>query len=335
MKGPGMTKSGILVIAEFLDDQPRALTLESVRAATTLACELDAEVVVAVAGTATEAMASWMSHVDGVHRVVAFENEHLRMFLPGVWVGAVTSIIRRVRPIAVMIPSSITGRDYAARVAARLEVGLVPDVTGVRIDDGRIIAERSVLGGRVLTSIAFISDPPAMMTIAAGAFARAGEGAATAPVEIVDVAIDEADRRAEIVETSVHEAGGPALAAAERIVTGGRGLGGAEHFGLIEELAGELDAAVGASGAVVGAGWRSHSDQVGSTGHSVAPRLYLAVGVSGAPQHLAGMQGAEYVVAINRDPDAPIFKIAAFGIVGDLFEVVPTLIDELRAQRSR
>lgn len=330
-----MTTRSILVIAEFIEDQPRALSLEAVSAASQVADRLDAEVVVAVAGSDVDSTAERMSRVDGVDRVVAFRSDELWPFLPGAWTGAVTTMIRHVQPIAVMIPSSITGRDYAARVAARIDAGLVPDVTGVNVDDGRIVAERSVLGGRVQTAVTFEPGPPALMTIAAGAFPRAEHGDTAAPVETVDLSIDDADRRAVIVETNVHEAGGKALAAADRIVTGGRGLGKAEHFALIEELAGELDAAVGASGAVVGAGWRSHADQVGSTGHTVAPKLYLAVGVSGAPQHLVGMQGADYVVAINRDPHAPIFGIAAYGIVGDLFEVVPAVIDELRAQRSR
>lgn len=329
-----MTKPSILVIAEFDADWPRPLSLEAVHAATRIAPSLDAEVTVAVAGSDAPAMAERMSLVDGVGRVVAFQNDDLQPFLPGAWTGAVTAMIRHVEPLAVMIPSSITGRDYAARVAARLSAGLVPDVSGVGVDDGRIVAERSVLGGRVQTAVTFESELPALMTIAAGAFPGAETGDSDAPIETVGLSIDDADRRAEIVETMIHELGGKALAGAERIVTGGRGLGKAEHFALIEELAGELDAAVGASGAVVGAGWRTHADQVGSTGHTVAPKLYLAVGVSGAPQHLVGMQGADHVVAINRDPDAPIFRIAAFGIVGDLFEVVPAVIEELRAQRS-
>lgn len=330
-----MSKPSILVLAEFPDSQPRAVSLEAIRAARQVADPLAAEVVVAVAGATVEPKAQCVARLEGVDRVVAFHSNALEPFLPGAWTGAVASMIRHVDPIAVMIPSSITGRDYAARVAARLDAGLAPDVTGVDIEDGHIVAVRSVLGGRVQTAIRFASESPAMMTIAAGAFARVGSGDSTAPIETLDLHIDEADLRAAIVNTTVHEAGSKALAAAERIVTGGRGLGKPEHFSLIEELAGELDAAVGASGAAVGAGWRPHGDQVGSTGHTVAPRLYLAVGVSGAPQHLVGMQGADYIVAINRDPDAPIFRSAAFGIVGDLFEVVPAVIAELRAQRGR
>lgn len=330
-----MKRRSILVIAEFVEGQPRVLSLEAIHAARRLAEQFGAEVVVAAGGSAVKSMADCCAQQEGVDRVVTFESDELEPFLAGTWTGAVTSMIRYVEPDAVMIPSSITGRDYAARVAARLDAGLVPDVTGVSVDDGKVIAVRSVLGGRMQTAVTFESGPPLMMTIAAGAFPRAGSAATAAPIETVELPIDDIDRRAVIVETTMHEAEGKALAAADRIVTGGRGLGKAEHFALIEELARELDAAVGASGAAVGAGWRSHGDQVGSTGHTVAPKLYLAVGVSGAPQHLVGMQEADYVVAINRDPDAPIFERAAFGIVGDLFEVVPAIIDELRAQRAR
>ncbi len=330
-----MTKPSILILAEYVDDRPRPLVMEMVEPARLLADGLGGEVVVAVAGTAAKSKAERCAWLQGVDRVVAFDSDLLEPFLPGVWTGAVTSMIKHFDPIAVMIPSSITGRDYAARVAARINTGLVPDVTGVDVDEGRIVAFRSVLGGRVKTAVAFEAGSPAMMTIAAGAFPRSGNGQSQAPIEAAELTIDAADRRAVITGTTVHEAGGKALAAADRIVTGGRGLGKPENFALIEELAAELNAAVGASGAVVGAGWRSHDDQVGSTGHTVAPKLYLAVGVSGAPQHLVGMQGADYVVAINRDPDAPIFNIAAFGVVGDLFEVVPAVIAELRALKSQ
>lgn len=330
-----MSKLSILVLAESLDGQLRAVSLETIRAARQVADPLAAEVVVAVAGSAPEPMAQCVARLEGVDRVIAFQSEALEPFLPGAWTAAVTAMIRHTEPVAVMIPSSITGRDYAARVAARIGAGLAPDVTGVDVDDGHVVALRSVLGGRVQTAVRFEPEFPAMMTIAAGAFGRALSGESTAPIETVAPPIDEVDLRATIVNTTVHEAGSRALAAAERIVTGGRGLGKPEHFTLIEELAKELDAAVGASGAAVGAGWRSHDDQVGSTGHTVAPRLYLAVGVSGAPQHLVGMQGAEYIVAINRDPDAPIFRSAAFGIVGDLFEIVPAVIAELRARRDQ
>ena len=330
-----MSGSVVLVIGEHHNGRIRPTSFELVAAARGIAEEIGGSATVAVLGAAVDGLAREFASIEGVDRVVAVGHDALAPFTAGPWVAAVTEVIRHVEPFAVLIPGSIAGRDYAARVAARLDTGLVPDVTALAVEEGRLVASRAVLGARVVTAVRFLDAGPAMVTVAPGSFPKAGPGDAEAPIESIDVEIPDADRRVSLVATVAHEAGAKALANAERIVAGGRGLGKAENFALVEELALVLDAAVGASGATVGAGWRSHIDQVGSTGHIVSPRLYLAVGISGAPQHLVGMQGSEYVVAINRDPDAPIFKLASFGIVGDLFEVVPALIDELKAGTPR
>lgn len=326
-----MSSPTILVIGEHHDGRIRPVSLELVTAASSLARQVDGEVVVAVAGLDVETIAGEFGGVEGVNRVVVAEHASLAPFLSGPWTGAVTAIIQQLAPFAVLIPSSITGRDYAARVAARLDLALVPDALALSIDDGQLVAHRAVLGGRVQTAIRFVDSNPAMVTVAPGAYARASAGATAAPIESLRIAVEEHDARARIVEQTEHKAGARGLTGARRIVSGGRGLGKAENFALVEKLAAVLDAAVGASGATVGAGWRPHSDQVGSTGHTVSPKLYLAVGISGAPQHLVGMSGSDHIVAINRDPEAPILKIASFGIVGDLFEVVPALITRLKS----
>lgn len=326
-----MSSPIVLVIGEHRNDRIRPASLELITAARELAILVDGEVVVAVAGSDIGHIASEFAKVEGVDRVVVIEHPSLAPFLPGPWTGAVSSIILQIEPFAVLIPSSITGRDYAARVAARLDLALVPDALTLSIDEGQVVAHRAVLGGRVQTAVRFVASSPAMVTVAPGAYSRSVTCEHAAPIESLRVAVNDRDTRATLVDKTEHTAGAKGLTEADRIVSGGRGLGKAENFALVEELAAVLDAAVGASGATVGAGWRAHSDQVGSTGHTVSPKLYLAVGISGAPQHLVGMSGSDHIVAINRDPDAPIFKIASFGIVGDLFEVVPALIGQLKS----
>ncbi|MBA2248397.1 MAG: electron transfer flavoprotein subunit alpha/FixB family protein [Chloroflexia bacterium] len=320
----------ILVIGEHRGGKPRAVALESIAAGRRIADSLNASLSVLVAGDDPRGNAAAFASMAGVDKVLVADDPRLEPFTAGPWIAAVHSVATRLQPIAILIPSSITGRDYAARLAARLGAGLVADATDLWIDDGHLVAQRAVLGGRMRTAVRFEDEAgPWMVTIAPGAFSKPDLRDMACSIEPVEIDIQDDDTRVTVVEVTRHEATGQALAGAKRIVSGGRGLGKAENFALVEQLAEALDAAVGASGAAVGAGWRPHGDQVGSTGYTVAPRLYLAVGISGAPQHLVGMQGAEFIVAINRDPEAPIFKIASFGIVGDLFEVVPELIARL------
>ncbi len=328
-----MSSRTFLVVGEHHNGKPRPVSLELVGAARRLADHDSGTVVVVVPGSGVKDIASSFASMRGVDQVVVADHPALDPFLPGPWTGAITAVIQDVKPFAVLIPSSITGRDYAARVAARLNVGLVSDAISLTVDqdEGHIVTTRAVLGSRVQTMVSFMNSSPAMVTVAPGSFPRAETGDIPAPIRSMEIELDPLDLRASLVEKTSHVAGARTLSDADRIVSGGRGLGKAENFALVEELAAVLGAAVGASGATVGAGWRSHSDQVGSTGHTVSPKLYLAVGISGAPQHLVGMSGSDSIVAINRDPDAPIFKVASFGIVGDLFEVVPALIQQLKA----
>lgn len=283
-------------------------------------------VLVLSADGAADQEAAGLAGVDGV---ISASNAALLPYTSGAWASAAHAGIAGRHPAAVLFPGSIAGRDYVPRVAARMGAALAADVSAISVLNGTLIVHRPVLGGRVQTAIEFSSDALPMMTIRPGSFPRAERAGAAVPIETVQIDDAILDRRVQVVETREHKPVGKSLTEAKRIVSGGRGLQGPDAFAMLEELAAIMDAAVGASGAAVGAGWRSHDDQVGSTGHSVAPSLYLAVGISGAPQHLVGMQGSEYIVAINRDPDAPIFDVASFGIVGDLFQVVPALIEEL------
>jgi electron transfer flavoprotein alpha subunit len=209
---------------------------------------------------------------------------------------------------------------------------LAADCVDLSIEGQSLVAVRPVLGGRVQTAVNLGGSPIQMATVRPGSFEKAEKDGDMLTPEPLVVELSESDRRVTVKET-VHEfvSGATKLDSAKTVVAGGRGLKEPDNFKLVEELAVALDAAVGATRAVVDAGWRPHTEQIGQTGRTVSPRLYIAVGVSGAVQHNVGMQGSDYIVAINRDPDAPIFKIAAFGIVGDLFEVVPALIAELKS----
>ncbi|MGI8485852.1 MAG: electron transfer flavoprotein subunit alpha/FixB family protein [Thermomicrobiales bacterium] len=323
--------SPVCFFADLMDDGAlRPLTGEVVTAGRQLADALGTSLV-AVVLSSNGSGATDISGFNGVDRVVDVRNDALLPYTSGAWSSAASVILAELKPVAVLFPGSISGRDYSPRVAARANAQMVADVSALSVNDGRLTVYRSVLGGRVQTAIQFSPDAFPMMTVRPGAFPRAERSAEHVPVEEFALDPEALDLRATVTGITAHKiATGQSLADAKRIVSGGRGLQGPDAFAMLEELAEVMDAAVGASGAVVGAGWRSHDDQVGSTGHTVTPKLYLAVGISGAPQHLVGMQGSEYVVAINRDPDAPIFDIASFGIVGDLFEVVPALIQEFK-----
>jgi electron transfer flavoprotein alpha subunit len=233
------------------------------------------------------------------------------------------------QPAVILAPGTTAGRDYAPVVAARLGAGLAADCTEVAAEGGQISALRPVLGGRAVSRVHFAQGQPALATIRPGSSARATAGATNSAVEPFTVTLSPDDLRVTLVGTEAKGGEGSRLDSADVVVAGGRGLKEPDKFALVEQLAATLGGAVGATRAVVDAGWRPHHEQIGQTGRTVSPKLYIAVGVSGAVQHNVGMQGSDAIVAINRDPDAPIFKLASFGIVGDLFEVLPALNAEL------
>jgi electron transfer flavoprotein alpha subunit len=316
--------SGILIVTETLDGALRPASLEVV----TAALSLEQSVTALVPGMGAAGAAGELTKT-GVARVLLADSPQLGSFTTDAFAAAVEAAIKAADPAIVLFAGTTSGRDLAPRIAARLGSPLAANAVALRLEGAALVATRPVLGGRVQSEVR-LEAPLVMASLGPGSFERAGARAVSAPVEALDVDFSGVRERVRVNGVATVDAGGGAtLANAEVIVAGGRGLKEAGNFGLVEALAAQLGGAVAASRAVVDAGWRPHQEQIGQTGKTVAPKLYIAVGISGAVQHNVGMQGSDYIVAINRDPDAPIFKLAAFGIVGDLFEVVPELTKQL------
>ncbi|MFL5760988.1 MAG: electron transfer flavoprotein subunit alpha/FixB family protein [Thermomicrobiales bacterium] len=326
-----MSDSGpVLVVGEVSGSSLRPVSLELVTLGRRIADELGTQLVGLLAGSGVSDAAAQFA-AAGLDRVVVADDSRLGDYTAERATAVVATAVDALGPAVVLIPGTTAGRDYAPRLAARFQTGLAADCVDLSLDGGALVCVRPVLGGRVQTAVRLASGPIQMATVRPGSFDKAAASDTSSTPVPLAVELSDADLRVAVKDT-VQEAatGATKLDTAKSIVAGGRGLKEPDNFKLVEDLASVLDAAVGATRAVVDAGWRPHHEQIGQTGRTVSPRLYIAVGVSGAVQHNVGMQGSDYIVAINRDPDAPIFKIASFGIVGDLFEVVPALIEQLK-----
>jgi electron transfer flavoprotein alpha subunit len=317
----------ILVVGESGPDGLRPEALEGVTAARTLAEVSGAGVVGAVVGAdAAEAASTLVS--TGLETVYLVDDPLMVTELP--ITKALAAVIVESAADVIILPGTTTGRDVAARLGARLDAAVASDVVGLESAGDNVVARRTILGGKSLVEVTLKGDPARIISLRPGSYPKAATDRAPGAIVTSSVELNDNDTRVRVDGYETDDNGGHVkLQAAETIVAGGRGLREPQNFALVEKLAEALHGAVAASRAVVDAGWRPHHEQIGQTGQSVTPRLYVAIGISGAVQHNVGMQGSEYIVAINRDPDAPIFKIASFGIVGDLFEVVPALTAEL------
>jgi electron transfer flavoprotein alpha subunit len=247
-------------------------------------------------------------------------------------VDLLAQIVGERTPAAVLMSSTAEGKEVAGRLAVRLDAGVLVDAVDIARDGDRIIASQSVFGGSTLVRATVTRGVP-IITVRPNSVVPEQAPAELTTVRLQPAAAGEAQARV-VARKPAHVAGRPGLSEAAVVVSGGRGVGSAENFALVEQLADALGAAVGASRAVTDAGWYPHSAQVGQTGVTVAPQLYIACGISGAIQHRAGMQTARTIVAINKDPDAPIFEIADLGVVGDLHAIIPALIDEISKARQ-
>lgn len=316
---------GVLVLGEVFVGMLSPHTHEMFTAGRDLAAELGEPFTLAYMGSEIEEARSQVGELDESVQIETQELEEVEPFVYEAWLDAAEKVVSRVNPQVVIVPGTTIGADYGPRLATRLGLPMATWATSLGVEDGGVVVTRNVLGGRAQTAIRCEPDTTLIVSCEPGLFD---------PSPIGDIeAVTLQDVFAELAPDSGNEAAervGPKVTDADRIVSGGRGMKNADGVAMIEELATVLDAAVGASGAAVLQGMLPHELQVGSSGVVVRPKLYLAVGVSGTPQHTWGMKDSQYIVAINKDPNAPIFQMADFGIVGDLFEVVPALIDELR-----
>jgi electron transfer flavoprotein alpha subunit len=266
----------------------------------------------------------------GASKVYACAAEELTSPLPQPRVDALATLIERTSPDAVLFGASVLSADVAAGLASRLDAGLNWDLTDLSADGDELVGKRPALGDTVLVDVGWTSSPR-LALVRAGTFDPVESGG-SAEVETFETEFSDFSTLATLVEQTQEESSGPSIEDADIIVAGGRGLGSPEGFTMLEELAAALGGAVGATRAVVDAGWYPYSTQVGQTGKTVSPKLYIACGISGAIQHKVGMQGSGTIVAINKDPNAPIFDFCDIGVVGDLHQIVPKLTELVRSR---
>ncbi|MHA3701432.1 electron transfer flavoprotein subunit alpha/FixB family protein [Jatrophihabitans sp. YIM 134969] len=261
----------------------------------------------------------------GAAKVYVAESDDVDGYLVAPKAEALAAVVAQASPVAVLVASSPEGKEIAGRLAIKTGSGILTDAVGVEADG---TATQSIFGGAITTQSKVTRGTPIITLRANSVAAEASSGAGeVVPVEFT---VSDSAKKAKVVDRVVEETSSrPALADAAIVVSGGRGMGGADNFAIVEKLADSLGGAVGASRAATDAGWYPHTSQVGQTGVTVSPQLYIAVGISGAIQHRAGMQTSKTIVAINKDPEAPIFELADYGIVGDLFDVAPQLTDEI------
>ncbi len=314
----------VLVLIDHVEGNPKKVSYELLTLARTLG-EPSAVVLGKGASAAAEKVAAY-----GAEKIYVNEAEELDGYLVGPKAAQLAALVGSVSPVAVLLPSNAEGKEIGARLAVKTGSGLVTDAVGITPE---LVAEQPIFGGSVVVQSKVATGTP-IITVRANSTAPS-EQAGAGTVEQVTAEFSAADKAAKVVESVVEDKGGrPALGDASVVVSGGRGVGSPENFSIIEALADSLGAAVGASRAATDAGWYPHQNQVGQTGQTVSPQLYIAVGISGAIQHRAGMQTSKTIVAINKDPEAPIFELADFGLVGDLNTVVPALTQEITKRKG-
>ncbi len=324
---------GILVFAEHRAGAFNKTSFEAVAAAQSLGVELGQSVTAVVLGSGMEALAQEVASYE-VGRVIYADNEKLAEYTPDGYTDAMERVVRAVKPSYVIMPHTYLVRDFAPKLAARFGKGLISDCIRARVSGDTVTFSRRLFLGKIDADIVSEGEPPIFATFQSGAYRadQAGKGASGAQVETMPVEVGEVRMRPEPAFQEVKQA--VDLSKAETIVAVGRGIKSKDNLALAEKLAEVLGGDLAASRPICDAEWLPIDRQIGSSGQTVAPKLYIALGISGAIQHLVGMKNSGTIVAVNKDPEAPIFDIADYGIVGDLFEVVPVLTEEIRKLKA-
>lgn len=322
--------SSVLVFVEIKEGKAKKASLEALSIGKKIAASAGVPLHAFAAGSGAAGVAD-AAGAAGAEKLYVVADATLDQYTYETYTAAMKQVIDESKPSVVLLGGTSNGRDLAPRLAARLGVGVASDVDRLEWADGKLRGRRPVYSGKAFASFE-VNGTPAIATTRPNAFPaeQAGSGAA----EVVNVAYQSPAARVKVVETKTPEAGELSIAEADIIVSGGRGLKEAQNFSYVRDLAHAIGGAVGASRATVDAGWIDHQHQVGQTGRVVGPNLYIAAGISGAIQHLAGMSSSKHIIAINKDPEAPIFRIADLGVVGDLFQILPALTEEVKKAKA-
>ena len=325
---------GIWVYAEQRDGELQKVALELVGKGRALADNLGVELTAVLLGNNVDSIANELL-AYGADKVIYAEDERLAHFNTDAYTRVISDLANERKPEIILVGASVLGRDLGPRIAGRLSTGLTADCTSLEVEEGtnQLMMTRPAFGGNLMATIMCTDHRPQMATVRPGVFDKLAKDEAkvnASKIEKVSVQLDEVDLRVKLVEAVKIAKEVADVSEAEILVSGGRGMGSKENFALLQELADALGGTVSGSRAAVDNGWVDHALQVGQTGKTVRPRVYIACGISGAIQHLAGMQDSDYIIAINRDADAPIMHVADLGLVGDITKVIPELVAQVK-----
>lgn len=327
---------GVLIFVEQVDGKIAGVSYELIGKGKELARERNAQVTAALLGSNVRPIAKLLAE-HGADRVIVVDDPALATYTTEPYARALVEVIRAYKPEIVLYGATAIGRDMAPRVSARVHTGLTADCTGLAIQEetNYLMMTRPAFGGNIMATILCPNHRPQMATVRPGVMARLRpEEGASCPVEEFQVENLAGSVNVEVLKVVKKISERMDIMDAKVLVSGGRGVGGPENFGLLEELAEVLGGTISASRAAVDAGWQPKDRQVGQTGKTVRPNLYIACGISGAIQHLAGMEESDVIVAINKDETAPIFEVADYGVVGDVLKIIPLFTEAIRRTRS-